>query len=163
LGGISGRRRTISAGRQASRAARSSGPDVQKQGALLAENLRDGGWAGTSRHREATSDTSAVPFQRRIDPVQCAHQAIGHGAAMKISDFSCPSCGSLYEVAESLSAEGTLGSADCTVCGGVMDSWREPKLRAYRLVLSPEHKYPRIPAPPSPRSGLISAGYSETV
>jgi hypothetical protein len=86
--------------------------------------------------------------------------------AMKISDFSCPSCGSLYEVAESLSAEGSPGSADCAVCGRVLDSWREPKLKAYRLVLPPEHKYPRIPAPPSPgryRAGRISAGYSETV
>jgi hypothetical protein len=85
---------------------------------------------------------------------------------MKISDFSCPSCGSLYEMAESLSVVGSPGSADCTVCGRVLDSWQEPKLRAYRLVLAPEYKYPRIPAPPSPglyRANPISAGYSETV
>ncbi|SHI14870.1 hypothetical protein [Bradyrhizobium erythrophlei] len=69
---------------------------------------------------------------------------------MKISDFACPSCASSYEVAESLSAEGSPGHAECTVCGAVLASWREPKLRAYRLVLSPELKYPRIPAPPSP-------------
>jgi hypothetical protein len=90
----------------------------------------------------------------------------GRVAAMKISDFSCPSCGSLYELAESLSAEGSPGCVDCSVCGRVLDSWQEPKLRAYRLVLSPEHKYPRIPVPPSPglyRSGLISADYWETV
>jgi hypothetical protein len=86
--------------------------------------------------------------------------------AMKISDFSCPSCGSLYELAESLSAAGSPGSADCTVCGKVLDCWREPRLRAYRLVLTPERKYPRISAPPSPglyRGGRISAGYSEIV
>jgi hypothetical protein len=28
-------------------------------------------------------------------------------------------------------------------------------MKAYRLVLAPEHKYPRIPAPPSPIRSII--------
>jgi hypothetical protein len=70
--------------------------------------------------------------------------------AMKISDCRCPSCGSLYEIAESTSMQGSPGRAECSVCGAVLESWREPKLKAYRLALSPASKYPRIPAPPSP-------------
>jgi transcription elongation factor Elf1 len=69
---------------------------------------------------------------------------------MKISDFACPSCGASYEVAESMSAEGSPGRAECTICGQLLESWQEPKIKAYRLVLSSEHKYPHIPAPPSP-------------
>jgi hypothetical protein len=68
---------------------------------------------------------------------------------MKISDFTCPSCASSYEVAESISMEGSPGRAICTVCGGVLASWQEPKLRVYRLALAPELKYPRVPTPPS--------------
>jgi hypothetical protein len=71
--------------------------------------------------------------------------------SMKISDFTCLSCGSIYEVAESVSAEGGAGQAECAVCGGLLQSWPDRKMRAYRLVLSAEHKYPRVPAPPSPQ------------
>jgi hypothetical protein len=75
---------------------------------------------------------------------------------MKISDFTCPFGGSSYEVAESMSVGGSPGRVECTVCGHFMESWQEPRLRAYRLVLSPELKYPRVPAPPSP--GPLYAG-----
>jgi hypothetical protein len=70
---------------------------------------------------------------------------------MKISDFTCRSCGSIYEVAESTSAQGGPDRAECAVCGGLLESWRDRRMRAYRLVLSAEHKYPHIPAPPSPQ------------
>src|ERR1700731_4305085 len=70
---------------------------------------------------------------------------------MKISDFTCLSCGSIYEVAESTSAEGGSGKAECAVCGGLLESWRDRRLRAYRLVLSAGHKNPPISAPPSPQ------------
>jgi hypothetical protein len=49
-----------------------------------------------------------------------------------------------------MSAEGSPGRAECTICGQLLESWQEPKIKAYRLVLSPEYKYPHIPAPPSP-------------
>jgi hypothetical protein len=70
---------------------------------------------------------------------------------MKISDFTCRSCGSIYEVAESTSAEGRANRAFGAVCGGLLESWKDRRMRAYRLVLSAEHKYPHIPAPPSPQ------------
>jgi hypothetical protein len=70
---------------------------------------------------------------------------------MKISDFTCRSCGLIYEVAESTSAEGRASRAECAVCGGLLESWKDRRMRAYRLVLSAEHKYPHIPAPPSPQ------------
>ena len=63
---------------------------------------------------------------------------------MKISDFACPSCAASYEVAESMSAKGSPGRAECTICGRLLEAWQEPKMKAYRLVLSPEHKYPHI-------------------
>ena len=69
---------------------------------------------------------------------------------MKISDFTCSGCGSYYEVAESLSLSGSPGRAECSVCGGLLESWREPRMKAYRLILAPEHKYPRMTAPPPP-------------
>lgn len=69
---------------------------------------------------------------------------------MKISDITCPSCGSFYEVAESTSAEGSPGRVECAVCDGLLDAWREPRIKVHRLVLSSEHKYQRVPAPPSP-------------
>jgi hypothetical protein len=75
---------------------------------------------------------------------------------MRISDLSCPSCGSAYEMAESTSAEGSPGHAECSVCGGLLDSWQAPRLRAYRLVLSPERKYRHIVAPPSPLSAVVA-------
>jgi hypothetical protein len=75
---------------------------------------------------------------------------------MRISDLSCPSCGSAYEMAESTSAEGSPGRAECSVCGGLLDSWQAPSLRAYRLVLSPERKYRYIVAPPPPLSAIVA-------
>jgi hypothetical protein len=85
---------------------------------------------------------------------------------MKISDVACPFCASCYEVAESISAEGSPGRAVCTVCGGVLESWQEHRLRVYRLALAPERKYPNVPAPPSPMFNAPASfrnGYSETV
>jgi len=73
-----------------------------------------------------------------------------HVAAMKISDITCSSCLASYEVAESISVEGSPGRAQCRVCGGLLASWQEPKLRAYRLVLQPQAKYSNVPVPPSP-------------
>jgi len=68
---------------------------------------------------------------------------------MKISDITCPACQASYEVAESISVRGNPGRAKCAVCGALIESWEEPKLRAYRLVLPPTTDYP-LAAPPSP-------------
>jgi hypothetical protein len=75
-------------------------------------------------------------------------------APMKISDLTCPSCSSVYEVAESNSAIGRPGRADCAVCGQLLESWQDGKLKAFRLVLSPEHKYRPVAAPPSPTRSM---------
>ncbi|CCE02754.1 hypothetical protein SSBR45G_73310 [Bradyrhizobium sp. SSBR45G] len=66
---------------------------------------------------------------------------------MKISSLTCPHCHAAYEIAESTSAVGAPGRADCGICGTPLAAWSEPKLRAFRLVVPPEHKYPRVPAP----------------
>src|ERR1700682_5226331 len=55
-----------------------------------------------------------------------------------------------------VSAQGSPGRAECVVCGGLLESWQEPRMKAYRLVLAPEHKYPRIPAPPSSRPSIAA-------
>jgi|SRR5882672_6370869 len=91
-----------------------------------------------------------LPFWRRIDYVQWTRRQIHHVGPMKISDATCPFCLASYEVAESISATGSPGRAQCAVCGGHLASWQEPKLRAYRLILAPEHKYLGVPVPPSP-------------
>jgi len=69
---------------------------------------------------------------------------------MKISEVVCPSCGSSYLVAESISATASPGHADCSICGELLASWQEPRMRAYRLEVPPELKYPSVEAPPSP-------------
>ena len=68
---------------------------------------------------------------------------------MKISDITCANCGSSYEVAESISVRGTAGQVKCVMCGKLLATWQDPKLRAFRLVMSPEHRYARFPASPS--------------
>jgi hypothetical protein len=59
-------------------------------------------------------------------------------------------------MAESTSAQGSPGRVDCTICGGLLDSWQTPRLRAYRLVLSPERKYRHVVAAPSPGPLIIA-------
>jgi uncharacterized Zn finger protein len=68
--------------------------------------------------------------------------------SMKKFDVDCPSCAASYEVAEAVSVKGSPGQARCSACGGLLASWDEPKLIAYRLMLSPRHKYLRVPLPP---------------
>src|SRR5260221_14796437 len=69
---------------------------------------------------------------------------------MKMSDITCPSCLASYEVAESTSAEGSPGHVQCRICGGVLASWQEPKMRGHRLIFPPQQKYFKLPGPPSP-------------
>jgi predicted Zn finger-like uncharacterized protein len=69
---------------------------------------------------------------------------------MKIYDVNCPSCLTPYEVAESTSVKGSPGRVQCAICGTLLASWQEPKARVYRLIFPLEHKYPRVPVPPSP-------------
>jgi len=59
-------------------------------------------------------------------------------------------------MAESMSVEASPGRVECSVCGGLLDSWQTPRLRAYRLVLPPELKYRHIVAPPSPLSAIVA-------
>jgi predicted Zn finger-like uncharacterized protein len=68
---------------------------------------------------------------------------------MKIFDADCAACAASYEVAEAASVKGGPGEVRCAACGQVLASWDEPKLIAYRLMLSPRHKYLRVPLPPS--------------
>lgn len=67
---------------------------------------------------------------------------------MKITSMTCPNCRASYEVAESLSAAGVPVHAECGVCGAFLADYREPRLRAFRLIVPPEHKYPRVQPPP---------------
>jgi hypothetical protein len=38
------------------------------------------------------------------------------------------------------------------MCGELIEAWQEPKLKAFRLVMSPEHRYARVPG--SSASGI---------
>ena len=64
---------------------------------------------------------------------------------MKISDVTCPKCGSLYLMAESVSERASLGREDCAVCGNTLATWSDRRRKSFRLVLSPAHKYPPVP------------------
>jgi hypothetical protein len=76
--------------------------------------------------------------------------AVWQSEFMKISETICPSCQTLYEVAEAISVKGQPGRQHCSVCGDLIASWQEPKLRAYRLVLPPRHRDFGIPTQLSP-------------
>jgi hypothetical protein len=74
---------------------------------------------------------------------------------MRISDLTCPSCGASYQAAEATSVLGWPGEARCVTCGALLDRWQEPKLKAFRLIIAPEHRYPTLPVPPSFRRNEI--------
>src|SRR6516162_7266165 len=63
---------------------------------------------------------------------------------MKISDVMCPKCGSSYLMAESVTIDGRPGQEDCHVCGNRLATWSDRNRRAFRLVLSSDHKYPPV-------------------
>jgi endogenous inhibitor of DNA gyrase (YacG/DUF329 family) len=96
-------------------------------------------------------DERCASFRRRVALIRlnilCGTLVI---RIMKMFEVSCPSCGALYEAAESTSVRGNSGVAHCTICGNPLASRDESKSRVYRLVISPEQKYPRVSVPPSP-------------
>jgi hypothetical protein len=63
---------------------------------------------------------------------------------MKISDVTCLKCGSSYLMAESISVKASTGREDCAVCGNTLAIWSDRRRKSFRLVLSPEHKYPPV-------------------
>jgi len=69
---------------------------------------------------------------------------------MRLYDITCPSCGAMYRVAESEFAVGSPGLQKCGACEAVLASWSDRKLKVFRLEMSPKHRYPRMPLPPSP-------------
>jgi hypothetical protein len=93
---------------------------------------------------------SLRPSGAAIDLEQFAPLTSVKVICMRILDVTCASCTSVYQVAESVSVKGSPGRAECTVCGNVLESWREPRLRAYRLVMPLKDKYKPVAAPPSP-------------
>jgi uncharacterized Zn finger protein len=68
---------------------------------------------------------------------------------MKITGINCSACGASYEMAEAVSMQGKPGQENCNVCGAMLAQWKEPSLRAFRLVMPTERRYASIPAPPS--------------
>jgi len=74
---------------------------------------------------------------------------------MRISNVTCLSCGASYEAAEATSVLGWPGEARCVTCSALLDRWHEPKLKAFRLVIAAQHRYPTVPTPPSFRRNEI--------
>jgi hypothetical protein len=68
---------------------------------------------------------------------------------MIISDITCE-CGASYRCAESNTLSGAAGQFICVCCGEVLESWSEPRERAYRLVASTDRLYANPRVPPSP-------------
>jgi hypothetical protein len=52
-------------------------------------------------------------------------------------------------MAEAVSMQGKPGQENCAVCGAMLALWKEPSLRAFRLVMPNERRYASIPAPPA--------------
>ena len=71
---------------------------------------------------------------------------------MKISDFKCRTCGSCYLMAESSTGRGRPGLETCSVCGDIMAEWKEPRLKAFKLVMAPTATYPGLRSEKLPRS-----------
>jgi hypothetical protein len=63
---------------------------------------------------------------------------------MRLYDIACSACGSVYRVAESENAVGSPGLQSCSVCGAVLASWSDRKLKAFRLEVPPELRYPSL-------------------
>ena len=55
-----------------------------------------------------------------------------------------------FAIAAMIARSGSPGHVECAVCGKALANWTTPSFRAYRLELAPEHKYVRVPTPPSP-------------
>jgi len=69
---------------------------------------------------------------------------------MKISDITCRDCGASYQMAESTSVSGPSGHHSCAICGSKLAEWDDGTLKAVRLMMSPQHRYGRVPVPPAP-------------
>lgn len=73
---------------------------------------------------------------------------------MKITGITCSACGAAYEMAEAVSVKGKPGQENCGMCGAVLAQWHDPGLKAFRLVMAAEHRYARVPVPPSPAAAV---------
>ena len=62
---------------------------------------------------------------------------------MKITDITCADCGASYQVAESATAKGASNEASCAICGNKLAKWDDEKLKAFRMIIPPHHKYGR--------------------
>jgi hypothetical protein len=74
---------------------------------------------------------------------------------MRISNVTRLFCWASYEAAEATSVLGWPGEARCVICGALLDRWQEPKLKAFRLVIAAQHRYPTVSVPPSFRRNEI--------
>jgi hypothetical protein len=68
---------------------------------------------------------------------------------MKISDVTCPHCGALYLLAESISVDGSPSDEACKICGKTLAGASDGRLRAFRLMMSPGRRLPRTPLSPT--------------
>lgn len=69
--------------------------------------------------------------------------------AMIITDVTCE-CGASYRRAESTTLDGAAGQFICSSCGALVETWDQPKMRVYRLIIAPEGLYQHPKPPPSP-------------
>ena len=69
---------------------------------------------------------------------------------MQILDVTCPHCHSLYKVAISDSIEGRPGQFECQVCSEIIERWKEPKLRVYRMIPPAGDAYLHVATTPPP-------------
>jgi hypothetical protein len=96
----------------------------------------------SSRRRHALwKNTVGIPVP--ADGVQRSE------TGMIFTDVNCP-CGAFYRRAESSTISGKPGEFHCGCCGVLLESWSEPRQRAYRLVTPTERLYVHPVPPPSP-------------
>jgi uncharacterized Zn finger protein len=56
--------------------------------------------------------------------------------------FTCPECGSVYEVTRMEFPEPVEDYAKCVECGCVMAEWNSSSLALYRLIRTPDGRSP---------------------
>lgn len=69
---------------------------------------------------------------------------------MKISDVTCPYCGTAYYLAQSETERGSPGQFQCEVCRETIAAWDEPELRVYRMMYPVGEGYLHIETSPPP-------------
>jgi hypothetical protein len=82
-----------------------------------------------TRHSVAAAKTAALAFDARPPHTELMVQI---GRSDSTDDFTCPHCGTVYEVISESPARDS-GSAECEVCNRIMRQWTDSAIPLFRV------------------------------